>query len=49
MIKETIIVNHLKKAYGSKIITDDICVTFYSGQIVAVIGHNGAGKSTFLN
>ena len=49
MKKETIVVKNLKKSYSSKIVTDNISVTFYSGQIIAVIGHNGAGKTTFLN
>lgn len=49
MKKETIVVKNLKKSYSSKIVTDNISVTFYSGQIVAFIGHNGAGKTTFLN
>jgi len=49
MKKETIVVKNLKKSYSSKIVTDNISVTFYSGQIVALIGHNGAGKTTFLN
>lgn len=49
MKKETIVVKNLKKSYGSKIVTDNINVTFYSGQIVVLIGYNGAGKTTFLN
>ena len=49
MKKETIIVKNLKKAYGTKIDTDDVSVTFYSGEIVSLVGHNGAGKTTFLN
>lgn len=49
MKKETIIVKNLKKAYGTKIVTDDVSVTFYSGEIVSLVGHNGAGKTTFLN
>lgn len=49
MKKETIVVRHLKKSYGQKNVTDDISITFYSSQIVAIVGHNGAGKSTFLN
>lgn len=49
MKKETIVVKNLKKSYGSKIVTDNINVTFYSGQIIALIGYNGAGKTTFLN
>jgi len=49
MKQETIVVRHLKKSYGQKNVTDDISITFYSSQIVAIVGHNGAGKSTFLN
>lgn len=49
MKKETIIVKNLKKAYGTKIVTDDVSVTFYSGEIVSLVGHNGVGKTTFLN
>lgn len=49
MKKETIIVKNLKKAYGTKTVTDDVSVTFYSGEIVSLVGHNGAGKTTFLN
>lgn len=49
MKKEAIIVKNLKKAYGTKIVTDDVSVTFYSGEIVSLVGHNGAGKTTFLN
>lgn len=49
MKKETIIVKNLKKAYGTKTVTDDASVTFYSGEIVSLVGHNGAGKTTFLN
>ena len=32
MKKETIIVKNLKKAYGTKTVTDDVSVTFYSGE-----------------
>ncbi len=49
MKKETIIVKNLKKAYGTKTVTDGVSVTFYSGEIVSLVGHNGAGKTTFLN
>lgn len=49
MKKETIIVKNLKKAYGTKTVTDDVSVTFYSGEIVSLVGHNGVGKTTFLN
>ena len=49
MKEESIVIKNLKKSYGNKVVTDNISVTFYSGEIVAIVGHNGAGKTTFLN
>lgn len=49
MKQETIVIKNLQKSYGDNIVTDNLSVTFYSGEIVAVVGHNGAGKTTFLN
>jgi ribose transport system ATP-binding protein len=37
----------LSKAYGSHMVLSDVCFTLDRGQSVAVIGENGAGKSTF--
>lgn len=48
MKQETIVVSHLKKSYGQKIVTNDISITFYSGQIVAIIGHNGADRKSVV-
>jgi len=42
-------VNNLKTGYGKKQIIDDISLNVESGEMVALIGHNGAGKSTILN
>lgn len=49
MRENIITVCNLRKSYGKKIVTNNISVTMESGQIVAVVGHNGAGKTTFLN
>lgn len=38
MKKETIVVKNLKKSYSSKIVTDNISVTFYSGQLLHLLG-----------
>lgn len=41
-------IRHLKTGYGKKQIIDDVSLKVNSGEIVALIGHNGAGKSTIL-
>ena len=41
-------VENLKKKYNDKIILNDINLTINEGEIVAILGKNGAGKSTFI-
>ncbi|NBX81406.1 MAG: ABC transporter ATP-binding protein [Flavobacteriales bacterium] len=45
-MKNSIIINNLKKSFNKRIILEDISLTVNSGEIVGVIGKNGAGKST---
>ncbi len=41
-------ITHLKTGYGKKLIIDDVSLQVHPREIVALIGHNGAGKSTIL-
>jgi len=39
----------LGKAYGSAIIVEEVSLTLADGELVALIGHSGCGKSTVLS
>lgn len=43
-----ILVQHLHKSFGKMSALDKLSVEFSAGQSVALIGHNGSGKTTFL-
>ena len=40
--------DHLKAGYDGHIVVHDASVTVMPGEIVGLVGHNGAGKTTFL-
>ncbi len=40
--------DNVSKAYGERLLIDDLSVSFPPGSIVGVIGPNGAGKTTML-
>jgi ABC-type branched-subunit amino acid transport system ATPase component len=42
-------VAHLRKAFGSLVVTDDVSLSLAAGAREAVIGPNGAGKTTLFN
>jgi len=45
----TIDVKQLRKTYGSKSVVNQLSFKMYENQIFALLGHNGAGKSTTIS
>jgi ABC-2 type transport system ATP-binding protein len=43
-----VVADGLTKEYGDVIALDDFSVSVDSGELLAMVGHNGSGKSTFL-
>jgi branched-chain amino acid transport system ATP-binding protein len=41
--------DHLNKAFGSLVVTDDICLEIAQGERHVIIGPNGAGKTSLVN
>ena len=42
-------INNLKKAYGKKIVLSIDDLTINEGELVGIVGNNGAGKTTMLS
>jgi ATP-binding cassette subfamily A (ABC1) protein 3 len=42
---KTLEIHRLRKVFGEKVAVDGVTLSMYSGQITALLGHNGAGKS----
>ncbi|MDR1785013.1 MAG: sugar ABC transporter ATP-binding protein [Spirochaetaceae bacterium] len=40
--------SHIKKVYPGVVALDDVSLDFYAGEVHAIAGENGAGKSTFI-
>lgn len=45
----SLVLSHLRVSYGPAVIVPDLSLTLPLGQAVALVGRNGAGKSTILN
>jgi len=41
-------VDQVRLGYGDRVVLEDVSLDIHAGQIVAVMGDNGSGKSTFL-
>jgi ABC-2 type transport system ATP-binding protein len=42
-------VEHLDKSFGKKTVLDNVTIEIHKNEICALVGRNGAGKSTFIN
>ena len=42
-------VNNLSKSYKSKLVVNNLSFTLENGQVLGLLGHNGAGKSSLIN
>eukprot|EP01038_Epipyxis_sp_PR26KG_P007819 gene7819-10621_t len=47
--KPTVVVNRLKKTFGSQVAVNNLSFNMYENQIFALLGHNGAGKTTTIS
>lgn len=41
-------INHIRKAFGDRVVLDDFSLVVSKGEVVVVIGPSGCGKSTLL-
>ena len=41
-------IKNLRKSFSSNCVLDDISCSFSKGKIIALLGKNGSGKTTFL-
>jgi ATP-binding cassette, subfamily F, member 3 len=46
--RSVIELKHARKAYGEKLVLDDVSLLIERGDRIALVGHNGAGKSTLM-
>ena len=43
---DLVVVNHLRKSYGTTVAVEDVSLTVRAGEIFGILGPNGAGKTT---
>jgi phosphonate transport system ATP-binding protein len=44
----TVVVRRLRVEYGEQVALNDVDLTAYPGEVVALLGHSGSGKSTLM-
>jgi phospholipid/cholesterol/gamma-HCH transport system ATP-binding protein len=44
-----IVTEHLRKTFGSRVVLDGISITIRSGELVAIVGASGSGKTVLLD
>lgn len=48
MAEQVCVLNHIVKKFDNIVVLDDICISLNKGEIHAIIGNNGEGKSTLM-
>ncbi len=49
MNEPSVSVRNLTKSFGNRKVVDDLCFDVRKGEVFALLGHNGAGKSTTID
>lgn len=49
IVKPILSVSNLKKSFSGKTVVDGVSFDVFPGEIIALVGENGAGKSTTKN
>ena len=48
-MSELLAINGLRAGYGQAVVLPDMSLTFGEGQVLALLGRNGTGKTTLIN
>ena len=48
MNEPVIELKHITKRFAKVLANDDVSITIHKGEVVALLGENGAGKSTIM-
>jgi branched-chain amino acid transport system ATP-binding protein len=48
-MKALLSAQHIHRSFGAVVAADDVCIDVVQGEMIGLIGSNGAGKTTFVN